>query len=624
MEMEIEAAEPQHPQQHQQPHLHQLQSQQQQQQHFTSQFLPPQFMQPLAPPLPQPQQQQHFAQAHYVLGSGADQASGLDMDSVLAVASQYFGGQRPPPNEEPSLNYMNQHLQLFHQPSSQACSLPHDAQLPTRIPISKSTVKEGYLMKRGEHIKNWRRRYFILHQDGTFFGYKVKPKTTKELMQPLNNFTVKNSHAVKMEIPKPYTFLLRGLQGTNIVDRTFYVETEAEREAWVQAIVEIANLHRSTSALPATVSTSTEAIEPPEHPRNKVSLADFEMLKVLGMGTFGKVVLCREKTSNNLFAIKILKKSVLIEKDEVIHTMTENRVLQTCRHPFLTQLKYSFQTEDRLCFVMEYVNGGELYFHLLRERVFSEERTRFYAAEIITAIGYLHDMNIVYRDLKLENLLLDETGHIRIADFGLCKEEMQYGVLTKTFCGTPEYLAPEILEENDYGRSVDWWGLGVVSYEMMCGRLPFYSRDHEILFELIMNDGVNIPANLSRCAQDFLARLLIKNPQQRLGGSELDAVEVMRHPFFTSINWEKLTRKEIPPPWKPDVRDACDTKYIPEEFLRESVQLTPPERACGGGVGGSGGDPRWRMDGTNFEKFSFYGSRTSLSSYMSSTSMGDV
>ncbi|PAA54572.1 hypothetical protein BOX15_Mlig033704g2 [Macrostomum lignano] len=562
--------------------------------------------------------QSSAAQQQLHLPPGGEQANCSPMDSVSTLVSQYFGGQRPPPNEVPSLNYMNQHMQLFHEAPSQACSMPHEP-LPSRIPISKSLIKEGYLMKRGEHIKNWRRRYFILYQDGTFFGYKVKPKTQKEYLQPLNNFTVKNSKALFMDTPKPFTFLLRGLQGTNIVDRMFYVETNAEREAWVNAIVNVTNMHKSSGECPATVSTASDAVEPPELPRNKVSLSDFEMLKVLGMGTFGKVVLCREKASSNLFAIKILKKSVLIEKDEVIHTMTENRVLQTCRHPFLTQLKYSFQTEDRLCFVMEYVNGGELYFHLLHDRVFSEERTRFYAAEIVTAIGYLHDMNIVYRDLKLENLLLDEMGHIRIADFGLCKEEMQYGVMTKTFCGTPEYLAPEILDENDYGRSVDWWGLGVVSYEMMCGRLPFYSRDHEILFELIMNDSVRIPANLSSQAQDFLARLLIKEPSRRLGGSTLDAVDVMRHPFFAGIDWVKLTKKEIPPPWKPEVRDACDTRYIPDEFLREPVQLTPP--AAPGPVSASG--TRWPTDGPNFEKFSFYGSRTSLSSYMSSTSMGD-
>lgn len=222
--------------------------------------------------------------------------------------------------------------------------------------------------------------------------------------------------------------------------------------------------------------------------KRKVTLENFEFLKVLGKGTFGKVILCREKATRRLFAIKILKKEVIIQKDEVAHTLTENRVLRSTNHPFLTvsnslsfksnhafliyhskiqSLKYSFQTNDRLCFVMEYVNGGELFFHLSRERVFSEDRTRFYGAEIISALAYLHSQGIIYRDLKLENLLLDKDGHIKIADFGLCKEDITYGRTTKTFCGTPEYLAPEVLEDNDYGRAVDWWGIGVVMYEMV-------------------------------------------------------------------------------------------------------------------------------------------------------------
>merc|ERR1711942_215058 len=155
---------------------------------------------------------------------------------------------------------------------------------------------------------------------------------------------------------------------------------------------------------------------------------------------------------------------------------------------------------------MEYVNGGELFFHLSRERCFTEHRTRFYGAEIILALRYLHQNSVIYRDLKLENLLLDSQGHIKIADFGLCKEEITYGATTKTFCGTPEYLAPEVLDDNDYGRAVDWWGVGVVMYEMMCGRLPFYSRDHEKLFEMI-NEECAIPIRLVRQRSKYSTRI---------------------------------------------------------------------------------------------------------------------
>jgi RAC serine/threonine-protein kinase len=309
----------------------------------------------------------------------------------------------------------------------------------------------------------------------------------------------------------------------------------------------------------------------------KVTFENFEFLKVLGKGTFGKVILCREKATNHLYAMKILKKDVIIKKDEVTHTMTEKRVLQKTNHPFLLTLKYSFTTVDRLCLVTEYVNGGELYFHLAKERQFSEDRTRFYGAEIISAIDYLHTNAIIYRDLKLENLLLDKDGHIKIADFGLCKEDIRWGTTTKTFCGTPEYLAPEVLDDVNYGRAVDWWGVGVVMYEMMVGRLPFYNQDHEIMFENILASDVRFPSKMSDNARDLLTGLLVKEPAKRLGGGPEGAKEIMRHVFFETIDWDALQEKKIVPPFKPQVLNETDTRNFDIEFTGESVELTPPE-----------------------------------------------
>lgn len=216
---------------------------------------------------------------------------------------------------------------------------------------------------------------------------------------------------------------------------------------------------------------------------------------------------------------------------------------------------------------MQYVNGGELFWHLSHERIFTEERTRFYGAEIISALGYLHSQGIIYRDLKLENLLLDKDGHIKVADFGLCKEDITYGRTTKTFCGTPEYLAPEVLDDNDYGRAVDWWGTGVVMYEMVskrlhqimkyiykqiyflnlqiCGRLPFYNRDHDVLFTLILLEDVKFPRNITDEAKSLLSGLLAKNPRNRLGGGQDDVKEIQAHPFFASINWTDLVQKKV-------------------------------------------------------------------------------
>ncbi|XP_067680069.1 RAC-gamma serine/threonine-protein kinase-like isoform X1 [Haliotis asinina] len=466
-----------------------------------------------------------------------------------------------------------------------------------------SIIKEGYLWKRGEHIRNWRKRYFILRQDGSFLGFRSKPENG-DLSDPLNDFTVKDCQLMKLERPKPNTFMIRGLQWTTVVERMFCVESAGEREEWIQAIKSVAEDLKVTEDGACGLLSS----------QRKKSLDDFQFLKVLGKGTFGKVILCKEKATNHLYAIKILKKAVIIAKDEVTHTLTENRVLQTTKHPFLTELKYSFQTADRLCFVMEYVNGGELFFHLSRDRVFSEDRTRFYGAEIISALGYLHENNIVYRDLKLENLLLDKDGHIKIADFGLCKEEMHFGASTSTFCGTPEYLAPEVLEDNDYGRAVDWWGTGVVMYEMMCGRLPFYNRDHDVLFELILLQSVKFPRTLSEDAKSLLTGLLAKNPKDRLGGSEADVREIMSHPFFMPINWADLAEKKICPPWKPDVKSAWDTKYIPEEFAQEPMSTSPSE------LGGSHLESITEDNELPyFEQFSYHGSRNSFGNYLSAS-----
>uniref|UniRef100_A0A672JW50 AKT serine/threonine kinase 1 n=1 Tax=Sinocyclocheilus grahami TaxID=75366 RepID=A0A672JW50_SINGR len=302
-----------------------------------------------------------------------------------------------------------------------------------------------FSLRTGEYIKTWRPRYFLLKSDGTFIGYKERPQDVDQLETPLNNFSVAQCQLMKTERPKPNTFIIRCLQWTTVIERTFHVEYNKEEE-WTKAI--------------QTVSDSLQKQEEemmdasPEHmdmemfltkPRLKVTMHDFEYLKLLGKGTFGKVILVKEKATGKYYAMKILKKEVIVAKDEVAHTLAENRVLQNSKHPFLTGLKYSFQTHDRLCFVMEYANGGELFFHLSRDRVFSEDRARFYGAEIMSALDYLHsERNVVYRDLKLENLMLDKDGHVKITDFGLCKEGITDGATMKTFCGTPEYLAPEV------------------------------------------------------------------------------------------------------------------------------------------------------------------------------------
>uniref|UniRef100_A0A8C2ZSK5 non-specific serine/threonine protein kinase n=1 Tax=Cyclopterus lumpus TaxID=8103 RepID=A0A8C2ZSK5_CYCLU len=436
-----------------------------------------------------------------------------------------------------------------------------------------------------EYIKNWRPRYFLLKTDGSFIGYKDKPQDS-DLAYPLNNFSVAKCQLMKTERPKPNTFIIRCLQWTTVIERTFHVDTPDERDEWAEAIQMVAEslAKQEEEGILSSPTSQIENVNEEEmdtsigHYKRKVTMNDFDYLKLLGKGTFGKVILVREKASGTYYAMKILKKEVIIAKDEVAHTLTESRVLKNTRHPFLTSLKYSFQTKDRLCFVMEYVNGGELFFHLSRERVFSEDRTRFYGAEIVSALDYLHSAKIVYRDLKLENLMLDKDGHIKITDFGLCKEGITDTATMKTFCGTPEYLAPEVLEDNDYGRAVDWWGLGVVTYEMMCGRLPFYNQDHEKLFELILMEEIKFPRTLSADAKSLLSGLLIKDPNKRLGGGPDDAKEIMRHSFFNAVDWQDVYDKKLVPPFQPQVSSETDTRYFDEEFTAQTITITPPEK----------------------------------------------
>eukprot|EP00040_Diaphanoeca_grandis_P038713 m.257150 g.257150 ORF g.257150 m.257150 type:complete len:468 (+) comp35011_c0_seq1:394-1797(+) len=447
-----------------------------------------------------------------------------------------------------------------------------------------TVVKQGWLLKRGEYIKNWRPRWFQLKSDGTFRGYKTGPPSPTD--PPVNIFDVADS-VIQVEDPKnmikpkkgetqKYGLKIRFMQLTRFVERNFHTESEGERTEWVDAYK---NVQKSLAAQ-TSVSKTAQVLEKTTISGEKAkeyTLTDFEMMKVLGKGTFGKVMLAKEKASGELFAIKVLKKDVILQKDEVNHTLTENAVLQSTKHPFLTGLKCSFQTADLLVFVMEYVNGGELFFHLSREKIFSEDRTRFYGAQISMAITYLHERGIIYRDLKLENLLLDAKGNIKITDFGLCKEEITFGSTTTTFCGTPEYLAPEVLEDNDYGRAVDWWGVGVVMFEMICGHLPFYNRNHEVLFDLILHEEIRLPATLGQHAKELLKNMLEKDPRNRLGGGERDGHEVMEHNFFLQIDFEKLYNLQIPAPYIPKISGAEDVSNFDTVFTSEKAEVSPSE-----------------------------------------------
>ncbi|XP_026670041.1 serine/threonine-protein kinase N isoform X4 [Ceratina calcarata] len=310
-----------------------------------------------------------------------------------------------------------------------------------------------------------------------------------------------------------------------------------------------------------------------------MTIENFRLLSVLGRGHFGKVILSQYRNTGEYFAIKALKKGDIIARDEVESLLSEKRIFEVAnatRHPFLVNLFACFQTEAHVCFVMEYAAGGDLMMHIHAE-VFREPRAVFYSACVVLGLQYLHESRIIYRDLKLDNLLLDTEGYVKIADFGLCKEGMGYGERTGTFCGTPEFLAPEVLTDTSYTRAVDWWGLGVLIFEMLVGESPFPGDDEEEVFDSIVNEEVHYPRSLSLEAVAIMRRLLRKNPDRRLGSSEKDAEDVKKQAFFRQISWDDLLLRRVKPPFVPVIRSVEDVSNFDEEFTSEKPQLTPPK-----------------------------------------------
>uniref|UniRef100_A0A8C7SSB1 Protein kinase C n=1 Tax=Oncorhynchus mykiss TaxID=8022 RepID=A0A8C7SSB1_ONCMY len=345
--------------------------------------------------------------------------------------------------------------------------------------------------------------------------------------------------------------------------------------------------------MPAPVMEEPEtlyAVPRKEH-LHKFTLDNFILHKMLGKGSFGKVFLAELKSTREFFAVKALKKDVVLLDDDVECTMVERRVLSLAwEHPFLTHLHCTFQTTENLFFVMEYLNGGDLMFHIQNCHKFDVQRSTFYAAEIICGLQFLHSKGIVYRDLKLDNVLLDSEGHIKIADFGMCKENMEGETRTCTFCGTPDYIAPEILLGQKYGSSVDWWSFGVLLYEMLIGQSPFHGRDEEELFQSIRTDDPCYPQWLAKDARDILIKLFVREPERRLGVKG----NIRQHSFFKDTDWSALEKREVAPPFRPSVKSPSDVSNFDKEFINEKPMLSCADRTLMNSV-----------DQTMFSNFSF-------------------
>uniref|UniRef100_A0A8B9Q7R2 Protein kinase C n=1 Tax=Apteryx owenii TaxID=8824 RepID=A0A8B9Q7R2_APTOW len=295
-----------------------------------------------------------------------------------------------------------------------------------------------------------------------------------------------------------------------------------------------------------------------------------------------QVLLAQYKATGKLYAIKALKKKDIINRDEIDSLNCEKRIFEVVNssdHPFLVNMFACFQTPHHACFVMEYTPGGDLMMRI-HEDIFPEHMARFYTACVVLGLQFLHGKKIIYRDLKLDNLLLDVEGFVKIADFGLCKEGMGFGDHTNTFCGTPEFLAPEVLTDVSYTRAVDWWGLGVLIYEMLVGESPFPGDDEEEVFDSIVNDEVRYPRFLSSEALSIISKLLRKCPERRLGAGERDAEEIKIQAFFKEIDWDALLARKLKPPFVPTLRAPTDISNFDEEFTSQKPILTPPEEAA--------------------------------------------
>lgn len=302
----------------------------------------------------------------------------------------------------------------------------------------------------------------------------------------------------------------------------------------------------------------------------QASLEAFSTLKVIGKGSYGKVFLVEHKETKKVYAMKVLKKAAILDERGKERVITERDIIMQIKHPFIVRLHYSFQTEKKLFFILDFLNGGDLYTHIVTGGKFSEKRARFYTAELILALDHLHKNGIVYRDLKPQNIIIDSDGHIKLTDFGLSKTNFEQDQ-THTICGTIKYIAPETISGKQYNHLVDWWSLGIILYRMITGKLPYPTNKNSEVRIYIVEWEIEVSRKKvqSPVTRDFIEKLLTKDPSKRLGANGVE--EIMEHEYFKGINWDDLCERKIKPPYNPKVKTSDDTKHINSKYLDEDI-----------------------------------------------------
>jgi serine/threonine protein kinase len=312
------------------------------------------------------------------------------------------------------------------------------------------------------------------------------------------------------------------------------------------------------------------------HQNVKMTFSDYEPLKLLGRGSFGEVLLVRLKASKKLYAMKILNKNLLKIKGQQAHTMTERNLMVKINSPFIVNIKSAFQDDTKLYIVSEFMQGGDMFYHMHDGQIiiFNNEKTKFYIMELVLSLEALHNHKMVYRDLKPENILLDSKGHVKLTDFGLSKILDEGNDKAFTICGTPQYLAPEILLRKGYDKAVDWWSLGCVMYEMLAGKLPYAIKRGAKMSIKIYDQEVQYPNSMNKDAKDFIQKLLTINPSERLGSGPNGIEDIKNHPFFRSMDWDKLLKQEIVADFIPKIKPENELKYF--DFYPDSDEKMEP------------------------------------------------